>query len=199
MLNRLTTTLIVAAAFVASFAGVSYAQGAVTNPDANPLEMLRPIYDAVAHGNYWLGGSLALVALCTAARKWGVKYIHALATDVGATVLVLLASFGTAFAASAAAGDVTPATAWLAVKWAVGAAGGWALISKLVANPLLNSTWFQTKAPAWMQLAARGVLWIFTKPAEVKAIEAQRAGDAAVAAKPAAGLAGVVGAATDVR
>lgn len=196
-MQRITTTLVVAVAFLASFAGVAFAQTAVASSE-NPLEMLRPIYDAVAHGNYWLGGSLALVALCTAARKWGVKYIPALATDVGATILVLLTSFGTAFAAGAAAGDVTPATAWLAVKWAVSAAGGWALINKLVAKPLLDSTWFQTKAPAWLQLAARGLLWIFTKPAEVKALEAQRAGDAAVAAKPAQGISEVAGAATEV-
>jgi len=191
-MQRIVTTIFVTVAFLASFAGVAFAQGAVTSSE-DPLAMLRPIYDAIAHGNYWLAGSLALVAACTAARKWGVKKFPALATDVGATVLVLLTSFGTAFAASAAAGDVTTATAWLAVKIAVGAAGGWALINKLVAKPLLDSAWFQTKAPAWLQFALRGALWIFTKPAEVKAIEAERAGVAAVAANPPTGVAGVAG------
>lgn len=197
-MQRITMTLVAAAAFVASFAGIAFAQNAVTSSDPNPLEMLRPIYDAIAHGNYWLAGSLALVAACTAARKWGVKHIPALATDVGATVLVLLTSLGTAFAASAAAGDVTQATAWLAVKVAVGAAGGWALINKLIAKPLLDSTWFQTKAPAWLQFAVRSALWIFTKPAEVKAVEAERAGAAAVAANPPTGIAGVAGDAQDI-
>lgn len=192
-MHRLTTTLIAAVAFLASFAGVASAQSAVTSSDSNPLEMLRPIYDAVAHGNYWLGGSLALVALCTAARKWGVKYLPALATDVGATVLVLLTSLGTTFAAAAAAGDMTTATAWLAVKVALGAAGGWALINKLVVKPLLGSKWFAEHAPAWLRLALQSALWIFTKPAEVKAAEAARAGDVAVAKQPATGLGGVVG------
>ncbi len=196
-MQRITTTLVVAVAFLASFAGVAFAQSAVTSSE-DPLAMLRPIYDAVAHGNYWLAGSLALVAACTAARKWGVKRVPALATDIGATLLVLLTAFGTAFAASAAAGDVTPATAWLAVKIAVGAAGGWALINKLIAKPLLDSAWFQTKAPAWLQLALRGALWIFTKPAEVKAAEAKRAGDAAVAAKPPQGISEMAGEPTDV-
>jgi hypothetical protein len=191
-MQRITTTLIVAGAFLASFTGVAFAQGAVANSD-DPLAMLRPIYDAIAHGNYWLGGSLALVALCTVARKWGVKYIPALATNHGAAALVLLTSLGTTFAASAAAGDMTPATAWFAVKVALGAAGGWALINKLIVKPLLESKWFNDKAPAWLKLALRSLLWIFTKPAEVKAIEAKRAGDAAVAANPPTGVAGTIG------
>ncbi len=182
-----------------TFTATAFAAGAASGDDGSLLDLLRPVFDAITHGQYYLGAALALVFLCTLARRYGAKRFPFLATDAGSAALVLVGAFGGALATGLAAvgtNALTFALALAAGKVALAAAGGYSLIKKLVVDPLLASQWYANRAPAWLKAILAVVLWAFTKPDAVKSAEA--AGAAAVAASPGAGLDGLAGKPTEV-
>ncbi len=193
-MKKTLSILALVALTLVSFTAAAFAAGAVVPEDGSLLDLAKPVYEAVMHGQWWLGASLALV-LCVGLFK---RYAPAKAqewahSDVGGSILVLAGSFGGALATglvAAGTNALTPGLAWMALKVALAAAGGYSLIKKLL-GPLV------AKAPAWMQPILGMLMWVFdSKPAITKAEEA---GKEAVEAKPAAGIEGVVGSSTEVK
>lgn len=172
-----------------SFTATAFAAGAASPEDGSLLELAKPVYEAVMGHQWWLAASLALVFLCAAAKKYAPgKLGDFLRTDHGGALLVLLMSFGGAVSTgllAAGTGAMTLALAWAALKIALGAAGGYSLIRKLIVNPLLASTWYQEKAPAWFKSIMGLALWAFDKPTPIE--KAEKAGSDAVAANPSTG------------
>ena len=127
----------------------------------------------------------ALVLLVALVRRYAPGKLGAFVhSDIGGALTTLIGAFGGALAAAVGAGSLTLAGVWTALGVAVGAAGGYTLISKLLA-PL------EARAPAWLRPLFRIVTWILDKPDP--AIAAAAAGDAAVKSSPSTGVAGVVG------
>jgi hypothetical protein len=73
---------------------------------------------------------------------------------------------------------------------AVAAVGGYTLLKRLVLDRLQASSWYATKAPAWLKLAVS----LIDPPSAIAT--AEKAGSAAVQASPAAGAGGVAGQST---
>lgn len=184
--------------------GLALAAGAAvstTAGDGSAFDLLRPVYDAFTTGHYAYAGMLALVLVVAllkryAPAKYGISdFVHG---DVGGSLLTLFASFGGAMATSLAGGvGVSFDMAKTATLIAVGAAGGYAMIKKLIVEPLRTSVWYQTKAPAWLKAALQVVFWVFDKPDPVAA--AEDAGQKAVEAKPGAGNAQIVDKPTEIK
>jgi hypothetical protein len=128
---------------------------------------------------------LALVLAVAAAKRYAPGKVGAwMATDVGGTATTLVMSFAGALATTlSTGGGVTWAMAKSAGLIAVGAAGGYAMIKKLVIEPFLKP--LSKKAPAWAQPIFQIVFWIFDRKTPVE--KAEVAGEAAVVAKPAPG------------
>lgn len=201
MLNKFTVA--VTAFFVASlaFMGVTFAAaaGAAVADNTSLTDLARPVLDAILHGQYWAGAALLLVLGVAALRKYGSTRWPWLATGVGAALLVLAGAFGAAFATSLAAGALpTFALAETALKIAAAAAGGWSLLRSLIV-PLID--WAKPKAPAWAAPFFALLVWAFEQPSAAEATIANsiNAGVKAVDAKPAAGIAGVTGTATEIK
>jgi hypothetical protein len=191
MRNTILTLLGAVGVLVLCFTATAFAAGAASPPDGNLLDSLKEIWLAATGHHWWLAASAALVAGVAAFKKYAPgkarDWSH---TDMGATLLLLLGSFGGAlFTGLAATGTdaISADLVWAALKVAVGAAGGYAMIKNLLVDPLLKSKWYQEHAPAWLRAILDIGTWAFTKPAADTIKEAEKAGDQAVADKPAEG------------
>jgi hypothetical protein len=172
------------------------APAASSSPDglSAVLDALRPIYDAFTGGHYLYAGMLALVLAVALTKRYLGPKVPWLHTDVGGSTLTLVGAFGAALAAAlAGGGGVSWAMAQAALYIAVGAAGGYSLVKRLLVPPLRA---LAAKCPAWSQPIFALVFWIFDKPDAVAV--AQAAGDAAVKAKPSTGVANTLGKPQDV-
>lgn len=194
MVKKILAFLSVPALLLLCFKGTSFAAGEVAGEDGSLPDLLRPIWDAATGGHWWLSASLALVAAVTLFKKYAPGKLGAWAhTNAGASVLVLVGSFGGALATgllTSGTDAISMALVMPALKVAFGAAGGYALVKNLVVDPLVKSEWYQNKAPTWLKGAMGIVTWMFSKSSVAK--DAVKAGDAAVLDKPAAGADGVV-------
>lgn len=184
-----------------SFTAVAFAADQTLPSDASAQDLLEQIYQAFAHGQYLYTGCIAIILAVALVKRYGVdwKWPH---TDFGAAALALGGTFAATLGAHLANGE-TPSLsmAWSAFKLAAGAAGGYTLIKHLLVDPLLKK--FGSKIPAWAQPVLNLVLWIFSKKlgptdGEKKVQEAEKAGQAAVEAKPAQGAAAVIGKPTEI-
>lgn len=182
---RFFTTLILLLLF--GFVATAFAASATVPDDTSLLELLRPVYDAFAHGQYLIAGMAALVFAVAAAKryapaKWGIAdWVHG---EVGGPLMILLGSFGATMMTSLAAGTATWAMFKTAGMIAAGAAGVYTLIKKLFIEPILKP--LAAKAPKWMQPMFAMVFWFFDRPSPVAVAEA--AGQKAVDEKPATGI-----------
>lgn len=167
-----------------SFTGTSLAFAQASPDNGNILDLAKPVLDAVMGGRFAYAASLALVLLVALGRRYGVSRWKFLATDAGGSLLVLLGAFGGALATALAAGaGMSWGLLWAAVGVAVSASGGYTLVKRLVVDPLLRP--LASKAPKWAQPLFKLLLWIFDNQSVAKA---EAAGEAAVEAKPSAGL-----------
>ena len=195
-MNRILSMLTLVGIALLSFTGTSYA-AAEAIPDGSLLELARPIFDAVMHGQWWLGAALAVVFLCAMVRKylpdaWGGKFIRG---DVGGVFLAFAMSYGGAVSTVLMAGAaMSGMVAMTALKVALAAVGGYTALHKL-ASALVAMRWFQEKAPAWLKLLVAMVLGMIGSNAIAKA---EAAGKAAAEANPPTGANGVVGPASDI-
>lgn len=200
--KALAAWLSVPVLMVLSFSAMAFASGATTTDEGSLLDMARPIFDAVMHGQWWLGAALALVFACAAIRKylpdsWGGKFAR---SDFGGMLTAFGMSFGgaaaTAFAAmgTAVSFAMVPGVAFMALKVAIFAVGGYKAIHEL-GKWVTSTAWYQTKAPAIVKTIVSFVLSMIGSSAIAKA---EAAGKAAVEAKPAPGAASVVGEGTDL-
>lgn len=193
MRDRIFTIALAAIALLLSFSASAFAAGAVMPDDGSLLDLARPILAAVMSGQGFYAAALALVLCVAAARRYLPKWAPAkfgwLLSDAGTTAATFLMALGGAMATALSAGAVpTIAMAQIALGVAVAAAGGYQALKHLLA-PLLRS--LRDRAPAWSHPAFDLVLWVFAKPDPIAT--AETAGDAAVAAKPAAGAVAIVG------
>lgn len=174
---------------VVAFTGTVFAAGAASTDGGSLSDLLQPVWDAATHGHWWLAGSLALVAAVALFKRYAPGKARAWShTDTGASILVLVGSFGGALATgliTAGTDAISTSLVVPALKVAFGAAGGYALIKTLVVGPLLGSMLWQ-RVPGVIRTPVEFALrFVFSKP-DVAA-EAEAAGDQAVADKPAAG------------
>jgi len=200
MFKKIVPIVVAMVMFLVAFAGVSHAATTAEPTDGSLLDLLKPVYDAFVAGNKIYAGALALVAALALLKRYAPgKFGAWLGTDIGGTLMALATSFFGAIATAFASGN-TPFSmglVWTAAHIAAVAAGGYAIIKKLVYNPLIASTWYQTKAPIWAKTAIGMIGWIFEDSPAVTAAKA--AGDAAVAANPAPGVAADVGKPTEIK
>lgn len=196
-MRKFTITAALAILAFLSFTTAVFAGGAVTPEDSSLLDLAKPVYDAVMGGQYWLAASFALVLVVAAFKRYAPGRAGEWArTDLGGSLLVLLASFGGALATGLLAvgtNAMTLALAFTALKVAFGAAGGYALIKKILV-PILRRV--AEKVPAWMKPIFTVALWAFESHTPVAV--AEKAGDEAVKNNPAEGANGVVGEPTDI-
>ncbi len=186
-MRKITTATLFAILAYFSFIGVALAQGAVIPEDGSILDLAKPVYEAILGGQYWLGAMLGLILATTAAKRYlpgkAGEWVNG---DYGQPLTVVAIAFGGAAAATLVAmgpGAVLTGTlAWASLKIAASAAGGYALLKTLLVPFLLK---LEPKAPAWLKWIFPMLLWAFSKPTAKAA--AAKAGDAAVAAKPATG------------
>lgn len=189
---RVRVLLSIVVVFLLSFVATAFAAAAVTPDEGSLLELAKPILAAVMAGQWLLGAATALVFAVAVARRYLVERIPFLATDAGGALLTLVGSFGGAVAtALAAGGAVSLGLMWTALGVAATAAGGYALVKKLIVDPLRATSWYKERAPSWFRAMFDVLMWIFTKPDAVK--QAEEAGKQAVEEKPATGAEGVVG------
>ena len=189
--HHLGTLLYVVGALVLATSATAFAAGAASPQDGNLVDSAKLIWEAATGHHWWLAASLALVAGVAAFKHYAPGKAGEWARgDKGGPILVLIGAFGGALATGLAASGtdaLSLSMAWAALQVAAGAAGGYALIKNLVVDPLLKSKWYQDKAPAWLRAILDIGVWAFTKPAADVVKEAEKAGDQAVAAKPAEG------------
>lgn len=196
-MKSILSWLLVPFAFVAAFAGVAFAQTATGGEDASILELAKPVLDAVLAGNPGLAAALALVLVAAAARRYGGARIPWLKTDAGGAAMVLVGAFGGAAASALyAGGGWSLSMAWAAFQIAAATSGGYSLVKRLLVDPILRP-YVIARMPQWLRVPIElGLAWIFSRPDPVK--RAETAGVAAVAAKPSAGVEGVVGKAREI-
>lgn len=196
MTMKLKPTIIAALTFAfagfLAFAGTAMAASAATPSDGSLLDLAKPVYDQVMAGHYLAAVCLALIVAVAAIRRYAPDPIGAfMHTDAGGAAGTFATALLGALATATMAGAVWHwSMLWAAMGIAVAAAGGYTMLKKLVVDPLLASKWYQDKAPAWLKAGAGLVLWVFTKRDDGAAViaDAEKAGEAAVAAKPGEGL-----------
>lgn len=186
---RVPTSLLAAGVASATFTATASAASAVSPDDGSLLDLAKPVLDAIMHGQWAFAAALALILAVTLTKRYLGDKIPWLHSDAGGAVLALLGAFGGALATSLAAGAApTWIMAWMAVKVAVGAAGAYSMIRKLLVPWIAK---LRDKLPGALRPVLDLVLWVFDKQDPIA--RAERAGDAAVKAKPASGAAGVTG------
>lgn len=198
MRNTIQTVAGAALAFVLCFTATAWAAGTVSPDDGSLLDLIKPVYEAIMHGNLWLAAALAVVLLTAATRRylpdaWGGKYARG---DVGGMLTAFLLSFAGAVATTMAApGAVMSGMVMLAALKIGGfAVGGFVALHKL-ATAFVASSWFQTKAPAWLRTVLGTLLALIGSSAIAKA---EAAGNKAVDNTPAGGITSVVGVVKEV-
>lgn len=129
-----------------SFVGTSVAL-AQTNGEL--IDLAKPVLDAVLGGNYMYAAALALVLGVALLRRFGGAKYPILASKKAAPFMVLAGSFGAALATSLSAGaGVSLVMAWGAIKVAVAAAGGYALLKPILARVPYLGALFSTRVRA---------------------------------------------------
>ncbi len=172
--------------FLGGFTAIAFAAGATVSPDASWTDLVTPVIDAFKGGDYPFAAALTLVLLVAIAKRYGGTRFPWLASGKGNALLILIGSFAGAMAtALAGEGTLTSGAAWTAFSIAIAAAGGYSLIKTLIVEPLQESAWYKTKAPAWAKSIIGVAVWVFNKPSPVANAEAE--GQKAVDEKPATG------------
>lgn len=183
------------------FTGTALAAEAATGTDGSWLDMLKPLYDAMAGGHYAYAGALTIIVMVALVKRYlGDKWSW-LHSDAGGSAMALTAAAATAAATSLAAPGAVMSLDLMksALLVGVGAAGGYAVLKNLIVEPLLIP--LRSKMPAWAQPILGAVIWIFDhQDSGAQAVkQAEQAGDAAVKAAPAQGASAATGAPTDVK
>ena len=189
MTRKFLLSVGVALTGVLVFAGTALAQGAVAGDNSSVLDLLTPVLEAFRGGDYAAAGALALVVLVAVARQYGSKVPGAvgafLAGELGAATLVLVGSFAATLAAMVSGpGVATAAVVWTAAKIAFYASGGFALAKKF-AYPVLVK--LRAKLPGWAAAILDVLLWVMDGGKAAAIAKAEKAGKAAVDAKPSPG------------
>lgn len=178
----------------------AHAAQAASPDDGNLLDLARPVFDQIMAGHYIASAALCLVLAVALVKRYApTRFQPFLHSDAGHALTTLAMAFGGALATATIGG-----APWhwgmltTAGGVAVTAVGGLMMVEHLLVEPLLKP--LIAKLPPWAQPIAGIIMWIFDKPASQAQIDANatKAGDAAVAATPSTGAAGVVGPAKEI-
>jgi hypothetical protein len=197
-MKKLTTALLFTAIAYFSFIGVALAQGAVMPNDGSLLDLLRPVYEAIVGGQWWIAAMSGIILATTAAKRYLPGKLGAWVNgEYGQPLTVLILSFaGAGLTALIAAGPgavMSLSLAWLALKVAVVSAGGYTMLKQLIA-PLIQK--LADVSPSGLKPIFSILLWAFSKRDAIQT--AETVGGAAVAANPAAGVGNSAGPTTSL-
>ena len=206
--HTLPLTLALVAIGLVSFGATALAAGAVAPSSGSLLDLAKPVYEAISSGHYIACAALALILAMALVRRYAPKYLGATVakfvnSDAGNAISTLVVSFLGAVATGTAAGvhwgGLSTHLLWTSLLVGVTAVGGYEVLLHLLAGPVLAK--IETKLPAWMQPIVGLLLGVFNKDSgNAQALaKAQAAGQAAVAANPAPGVAGVIGKPTEIK
>lgn len=197
MKKALTALSIFALAFL-SFGATAAAQSAVTPDDGSLLDLARPVFDAVVHGNWWLAAALGVVFLTAAAKKYlpdayGGRLVR---SELGAMATAFVLAFGGALATTFAAPGAAMTMAVLTAALKVGffGVGGWMILHR-IAQALVKTKFWNERMPAPVKAAVAFVLRLIGSSAISKA---EAAGQKAVEANPPTGAANPAGEPTKI-
>lgn len=171
---------------LAFFTGTAFAASAAAPDQQSLLDLAKPVFDAVVHGQWWVAAAAAVVLLCALARKhMPAKYTEGVKGDIIGTGLVFVMAFAGAIFTTLVgpgAAAMSAAVALTALKVAVAAIGGYNILHKLASWAVASG-----KLPAW----ALPIVKILTSMIGSDAVaKAEAAGDKAVAADPPRGMTG---------
>lgn len=144
--------------FLAAFTGTALAAEAATGADGSLLDLLRPVYQAFSGGHYAYAASLGIIVVVALIKRESQSaWLH---TDVGGSLLTLVAAASTASAAALATpgAHLTLSLIESSLLVGVGAAGGYSMLKRLLAPLVLK---LQARLPSWAQGSCRVVLWVF--------------------------------------
>jgi len=197
IVHPVVNVVMLAAIMLVSFTATAFAAGAATGDDGSILDLLRPVYDAFRDGHYVAAGALAVVLLVALIKRYAPgkigDFVH---SDAGGAATTLMISFAGTIAAATGAGQPwTWSILWISGGIAFAAAGGYAVMKKLVIEPMLASSWYQDKVPSWAKAMLAVVLWVFDSRAgaDQAIAKAEKDGADAVAANPGTGADAVAG------
>ncbi len=172
--------------FLGCFTGTALAQTAATDPATS--EVLRQIFEAVLHSRWWGAAAASVVGVCAAVRHYLPEdWKTSVKGDIVGVALAFVTAFAGAIAnwALAPGADMSFDVLATAAKIGAVAIGGFTVVHKVIG-------WLMAwdKLPAWL----RPILAIIATVIGSSAVKkAEAAGEAAVAADPARGMAGAIG------
>lgn len=197
MIKRVGWNLGLIFCFMIGFVGSAFAAGVVSpDPDGSLLAFAGPILDSIKNGQGWIAAALALILASAAARRYLAPKFAFFGTAIGALLIVFTGSYGAAVLTGLAAAGTTSLTmslAYAALKVAIVAAGGFAVLRPLLVDVIEP---FVIARFPWISPLFDLVTWAFDKPSPV--LTATAAGAAAVIAKPATGTA-TIGTPTEIK
>jgi hypothetical protein len=171
--------------FLGVFTGTALAATAATPDSGSLLDLAKPVFEAVMHGQWWAAAALAVVLLCALAKKYMPdSWTAGIKGDIIGTAMAFVMAFAGAIAtwALAPGAIMTMAVVLTAMKIGFAAVGGYTVIHKVVG---WLAGW--SKLPAWLAPILKLLAGLVGSNAVAKA---EAAGDAAVAEHPSTGLAG---------
>lgn len=172
-------------AFLALFTGTALAASAAAPDQQSLLDLARPIFDAVVHGQWWVAASAAVILLCALARKhMPARWTSGVKGDIIGTGMAFLVAFAGAIGTWGVAPGAVMSMAVIltALKVGVAAIGGYNIIHKLASWAVASG-----KLPAWALPIVKLLTTLIGSDAVKKA---EAAGEKAVAADPPKGMAG---------
>lgn len=176
-------------AFLALFTGTALAAQAAAPDQQSLLDLAKPVFDAVMHGQWWAAASLALVLAMALTRKYMPSSWK---TGTKGDIVGVVTTFGMAFFGAIAttlagpgAAAMSFAVALTALKIGVAAIGGYSILHKLAAWLVASG-----ELPAWAVPVVKLVTAMIGSNAAATLKKAEDAGDAAVKAEPPKGMAG---------
>lgn len=208
--HTLPLTLALVAIGLVSFGATALAAGAVAPANTSLLDLAKPVYEAISSGHYIACAALALILAMALVRRYapslpkvGTAIGKFLNSDAGNAISTLVVSFAGAVATGAAAGvhwgGLSTHLLWTSLLVGVTAVGGYEVLLHLLAGPVLSKleAWAEAKWP-FLAPVFNLLMGVFNKQSTGLA-DAKKAGDAAVAANPAPGVAAVIGKPTEIK
>jgi hypothetical protein len=190
MVTQIRLSFVALASLALAFFGVTlaFASVAAVSPDQSAiLDLLRPVVQAVQHGELALAGALGIIFAVAMTRRYlpdgyGGKWVRG---DMGGMLTAFLYSAAGSVATTLAdsSAHFTSSVALAALKFGMGAVGGFVALHKL-ATALTATRWWNEKAPAWLRTGLAFMLALIGSSAAEKA---EAAGKTAVEAKPSTG------------
>ena len=168
--------------FLGFFTGTALAADAA---DPSAYDAAKAIFDAVMHSQWWAAAALSVVLACALARKYmPASWKDGVKGDILGTSMAFVMAFAGAIATWAIAPGAVMSAGVLFTALKIGAAaiGGYTIVHKVVG-------WLAAwgKLPPWLMPILKLLATLVGSNAVAKA---EAAGEAAVAADPAKGMAG---------